>query len=217
MTVAAVIPALNEELTIAQVVGVVRAHPQVAEVIVVSDGSTDDTAVLARAAGARVVELRENQGKAAAMAVGVEQTSADHILFLDGDLIGLTEIHITALLTPVLFGTAGMSVGIFRHGRIATDLAQVVAPYLSGLRVLKRELMADMLAEQEDVEISRFGIEVALTLHAKRRGYDVVEVTMEDMTHRMKEEKLGLVKGFAARMKMYREILSYAIKQGLER
>lgn len=214
MKVTAVIPALDEEQTIGAVVAVARGHARVDEVIVVNDGSTDGTSRIAKRAGARVIDLPENHGKAAAMRAGAQATDAEWLLFLDGDLIGLTHDHISDLLEPILKGEADMSVGLFRNGRMATDLAQVLAPYLSGLRVLRRETM--LALSEDEAEVCRFGIEVALTVDAKKRGARVVEVPLEEITHRMKEEKLGLVKGFAARMKMYREIISYVIKQGLD-
>ena len=144
------------------------------------------------------------------MKVGFEATSADIILFLDADLLGLTPQHVRSLLIPVLLDEAEMAVGIFSSGRVATDLAQILAPYLSGQRAVRRFVVEEMLQEEPEIEVSRFGIEVALTRHARRSEYRVLEVPPEDMTHLTKEEKRGLVKGIAARMKMYWEILKYA-------
>jgi glycosyltransferase involved in cell wall biosynthesis len=210
MRVAAVIPALNEEATIGAVVSTLRHVNTVNEIIVVSDGSTDHTAEVARRAGARVIEHKENMGKAGAMKTGFSATDAPIILFLDADLIGLSPAHVTLLLTPVLQNQADMTIGIFEDGRGMTDLAQLVAPYLSGQRAVKREIMNEMFRECPDADGSRFGIEVALTRHVKHKGYNTVEVMLGEMSHRMKEEKLGPIKGAAARLKMYYEILKYA-------
>lgn len=208
MKIAAVIPAYNEAQTIQAVISTALAVPAITEVYVVSDGSTDETVAFAQEAGARVVALPENQGKAAAMRAGVMATTADQILFLDADLIGLTPAHISSLIGPVLGGEADMVVGVFDDGRFSTDLAQVVAPYLSGQRILPRTLMLDMFRDPE-IDHARYGIEVAITLYAKEMGLRVLEVGLPEMSHRMKEEKLGLVKGMAARLKMYYEILKY--------
>ena len=62
-TVTAIIPAYNEEGTIGKIVSVVRQIDEIKEIIVVSDGSEDNTAEVARQAGARVIELVENTGK----------------------------------------------------------------------------------------------------------------------------------------------------------
>jgi glycosyltransferase involved in cell wall biosynthesis len=212
MKVAAVIPAYNEELTIGDVVSTLRQCELIEEILVVSDASEDQTATIASAAGARVLEHESNQGKAGAMKTGFEATDADVVLFLDADLTGLTPAHVKLLLHPVVRGEADMTVGVFDDGRVATDLAQLVAPYLSGQRAVRREIVEDMFRKSPDADVSRFGIEVALTRHVKDRGYRVAEVPLEEMSHRMKEEKLGLVKGVAARIKMYYEILKYAQK-----
>lgn len=212
MKVASVIPAFNEEATIGDVISTLRRVHLVDEVVVVSDGSQDRTADAARKSGAKVIEHKENQGKAGAMKTGFEATDAAVILFMDADLIGLSPAHVEALLNPVVNREADMTVGIFDEGRAMTDLAQLVAPYLSGQRAVRREIVDEMFRSEPNADLSRFGIEVALTRHVKDHGYRVVEVPLSEMSHRTKEEKLGLVKGVAARMKMYYEILKYAQK-----
>lgn len=212
MRIEAIIPAYNEEATIGDVVSTLRRVEMVDSILVVSDGSEDRTAQKARRAGARVIEHPQNQGKAAAMKTGFENTTAPVLLFLDADLIGLSPAHVELLLAPVVGGAADMAVGIFGEGRLTTDLAQLVAPYLSGQRAVRRQVLADMFAAEPDAGASRFGIEVALTRYAKHADLEVVEVPLEEMSHRMKEEKLGPVKGMAARIKMYYEILKYAQK-----
>ncbi|MFY9257566.1 MAG: glycosyltransferase family 2 protein [Dethiobacteria bacterium] len=207
MDVAAIVPAYNEEKTIGAVLGVLTKCRLINEVIVVSDGSTDDTVKIAlQFDGVQVVELPENRGKGGAMKAGLEQTAAEIVLFLDADLIGLTEDHVNALLQPVLENQALMSLGVFEKGRIATDLAQKVAPYLSGQRALQRDLLSDL----SDLDLTRFGVEVALHRYMEENKIPVALVNLPDLSHLMKEEKLGLWKGLAARGKMYWEIIKYA-------
>ena len=204
MTIVAIIPAYNEEKTISNIIEVLKSVHLIKEIFVVSDGSTDSTVQVAKDSGAKVIELSENLGKGGAMKVGLEQTAGDIILFLDADLIGLTPNHVYDLLYPVLEGHCDMTIGIFAKGRLATDLAQKLAPYLSGQRSVKRELLSNI----PDIDISRFGVEVALTKYVEENNISFKEVILSDMTHVMKEEKFGLLKGFAARMKMYWEIVS---------
>ena len=208
MKIAAVIPAYNEEATVGKIVGTVRRVPEVTDVLVVSDGSVDGTAEAAEMAGARVIRLADNVGKGGAMMTGVKNTDADIVLFLDADLLGLQPEHILNLLEPVITGQAEMTIGIFESGRLATDLAQFVAPYLSGQRAVRRSLFDKL----PDLDMTRFGVEVALTKFVKTEGIPVKEVELKEMSHIMKEEKLGLVKGVMARMKMYWEIAKYVGK-----
>jgi glycosyltransferase involved in cell wall biosynthesis len=200
-----IIPAYNEEKTIGNVLSVLKQVNEIARIIVVSDGSTDETVDVAKSFGVEVVELEENIGKGGAMKAGVERTLADIVLFLDADLIGLTPSHVLSLLKPVIKNEAEMSIGIFEKGRIATDLAQKMAPFLSGQRAIRRALLDQVC----DMEIARFGVEVALHHFVENNNIKVKEVLLTDMSHVMKEEKLGVWKGMAARMKMYWEIIKY--------
>jgi glycosyltransferase involved in cell wall biosynthesis len=206
--VVVIVPAYNEEETIGGVLDVLVGHPLIGEVIVVSDGSTDRTADVARHSGARVLELPENAGKGAAMQAGISSTAAEIVLFLDADLIGLRSEHVEDMLRPVLDGDWQMAVGVFEGGRTSTDLAQAIAPFLSGQRAVHRSVLQDL----DDITESGYGVEVALTKYMRRNHGNVCEVVLTDLTHRMKEEKRGLIKGFAARMKMYWEIVKYLPK-----
>lgn len=202
MKAAAVIPAYNEVMTVGLVVEAARLVPELDEVIVVCDGCSDGTAQVARASGAKVIELRQNVGKGAAMITGAASTFAEVILFIDADLIGLRPQHLTDLVRPVLRNEADMTIGLFSKGRFATDLAQVIAPYLSGQRAIKRELLSLL----GNMDFTRYGVEMAITTFARQHGWRIKEVELPDLTHIMKEEKLGLVKGVGARMRMYWEI-----------
>lgn len=205
MEIITIIPAYNEEKTIGSVLEVVKQADEISKIIVVSDGSTDSTVSVAQSYGADVVDLSENIGKGGAMKAGTEQVEADIVLFLDADLVGLTTKHVANLLAPVVNGEADMSIGIFEKGRITTDLAQKIAPFLSGQRAVKLSL----LAQVSDMASARFGAEAALHRFVENNNVSVKEVALPNMSHVVKEEKLGVWKGVAARVKMYWEIIKY--------
>lgn len=202
MKIICIIPAYNEEKTIAKVIKTVKEVELIEKIIVVSDGSDDDTAKIASSMGAYTIEYKENKGKGSALKTGICNAEADLLLFLDADLIGLSKDHILALLDPVIDDEADMTVGIFCSGRLATDLAQKITPSLSGQRAIKK----GVLDKIGDINLTGYGVEVALTKFVERENYRIKTVELKDMTHVMKEEKLGLTKGIAARMKMYWEI-----------
>jgi len=214
MNVTAVIPAYNEEQTIADVVKCVISIDKIQKVIVVSDGSTDSTAEIARECGADVIELDENVGKGGAIRAGINECGTEIILFLDADLIGLTEKHVLDLIEPVIDNKTDMTIGIFKNGRMVTDLAQKVTPYLSGQRAIKKSIIDKI----PNIDITRYGVEVALTKYVDKFNVRVQEVDLPDMTHVTKEEKLGIIRGVHARLKMYWDIVkilsSYNIKSG---
>ena len=94
MKITALIPVYNEENTIEGVVSALKNNPLIDEILVVDDGSTDDSADLARGMGVWVISLGKNQGKGAALERGIKEIQSDIILMLDGDLVGLDDIHI---------------------------------------------------------------------------------------------------------------------------
>lgn len=202
MKITALIPAFNEEKTIGKIVTLLYAREDIDMVLVVDDGSADRTAELAENSGAIVLQHSENQGKGAAIQAGIDFVSTDLFLFLDGDLVGLKDRHITRLLEPVLAGNADMSVGIFNEGRFFSDLAQKITPDLSGQRVIK----VDILQGIEDLKEVGYGVELILNRYVKSRGkVEFIELT--DLTHIMKEGKRGFLKGVLARAKMYWDLL----------
>lgn len=203
MKTAAIIPAYNEAARIGRVLAVVTGISELAEVIVVDDGSADGTADAAgRFAGARVLRLEQNQGKGGAMLAGFQATDAPVVLFLDADLVGLQAEHVRRIIAPVRADEADMAIGVFRGGRASTDWAQILVPYISGQRALRRAVF-ETLPDPAQV---RSGIELLLTHHARVRNFRVQQVVIEGVTHTMKEEKLGLARGIVARGRMYFEI-----------
>lgn len=204
MKVSAIIPAFNEEKLIGGVLAVVTTCSTINEIIVVSDGSTDGTAKVAKQFPVKVIELPENRGKGGAMREGFRNSTGDILFFLDADLIGLTVEHMHKMLEPILLDeNIEMTIGIFDGGRLATDWAQIIAPFLSGQRVMKRRLFERL----DDLEMARFGVEVSLTRYAKVNNIPYKKVILDNMSHVMKEEKLGYLRGFMYRLQMYYEII----------
>ncbi len=203
LKVAAVIPAYNEEKTVAQVVDAAKRCHLISEVIVVDDGSADGTAQAARRAGARVVCLAANVGKGGAMKAGAEATDAEIVVFLDADLVGLTPDHVRQLVEPVLQGEADITLGIFDEGRFATDMAQKITPFLTGQRALWRSILLTI----PHLERTRYGVEVAISRYAEEKMLRVTRVHLKHVAHLTKEEKVGLWRGFRARLRMYWEII----------
>jgi glycosyltransferase involved in cell wall biosynthesis len=201
--VSAIVPAYNEAQNLPSVLQVLQEVPEIFEVIVVDDGSTDNTADMARQHGAIVVSLPENVGKGGAMKAGASVASGDVVLFLDADLVGLTVQHVRQLVVPVLLGENDATVGIFEGGRVSTDWAQALAPFLSGQRAMRRQLLVGF----EHIDMAGYGVELQLHRQLKRLGIAPKEVVLRDVTQVVKEEKMGLVKGFSARMRMYWEII----------
>ncbi len=204
--VTVIIPAFNEETRIRTVLEVVKESDVVDEIIVVNDGSTDKTAeVTTSFSGISLINKVKNEGKGAALIDGVNRSDAGIVVFIDADLLGLRPKHIRDLVQPLLQDSElMMTVGKFSGGRLRTDLSQTLVPSISGQRALRRSFI-----EGVDLSNTRFAIEMALTEYAQKTGAKVQEVIMYDVTHVMKEEKLGMMKGTWARLGMYSDMLRH--------
>lgn len=80
-----VIPAKNEALAIFNLVSTIKTHYTSAEIIVVDDGSSDDTAEQAKNAGAKLISHPYSKGNGAAIKTGARNVSHDIVVFMDGD------------------------------------------------------------------------------------------------------------------------------------
>lgn len=133
--VSAIIPCLDEEAVIGQVVTAVLQH-NVSEVIVVDGGSRDRTAERAGAAGARVIaEPRRGYGRAIQAGIAAARADADVLLFLDGDGSDPAEF-IPDLVSPITTGQAVFVLGSrVRGARQPGSLApqQLLVGYVGGL------------------------------------------------------------------------------------
>lgn len=119
--VTAIIPAYNEAPRIAGVMRAALQSPAVDVLVVVDDGSDDDTALMAVQAGLTetnqpvLIRHEHRQGKGQAMETGVieaQKYGSGILLFLDADLEGLTSQHVTDLVRPLHYPEYVMSIGM---------------------------------------------------------------------------------------------------------
>ena len=104
--ITAIVPAYNEEIAIGSVV--IRTSEFVDRVIVVDDGSTDNTAYIAEKAGAEVIKHPHNQGKGAALKTGFQvMHETDIFLTIDGDGQHNPQ-EIPLLIKPIVDGEADL-------------------------------------------------------------------------------------------------------------
>jgi glycosyltransferase involved in cell wall biosynthesis len=203
--VAVVIPARNEADRIQDTVAAATGLPGVDLVIVVDDGSTDDTAVLAGEAGATVLRHSRGRGKAAALETGAEAVRmleatdvppaarrARHLLFLDADL-GATASAAGPLTEPVRAGEADMTIAVFAervrqggHG-LVVGLSGAGIERATGWRPAQ-PLNGQRCLTRAAFELARplaagFGVETALTIDLLRAGMRVTEVEVP-LAHR---------------------------------
>jgi glycosyltransferase involved in cell wall biosynthesis len=197
MQTSVLIPAHNESERIAATIAALRALPsdcRIGEIIVVDDGSTDDTAAKAEAAGADVIFRQPNRGKGAALQQAFGLSQGDVLLLADADL-GDSAAEAEKLLRPVLSGAADMTIATFpiipgkgggaglvvklaRWGIRRLTGRTMTAP-LSGQRAVRREVITACGGFA-----SGWGVEIALTVTSLRNDFRVLEIST-NMTHRV--------------------------------
>ncbi|MBI4860191.1 MAG: haloacid dehalogenase-like hydrolase [Candidatus Riflebacteria bacterium] len=155
---------LNESPTISTVVDLARRSGGVTEVIVVDDGSIDGTPELAKSAGARVI-LSTLLGKGASMEDGLWAAQNDLVLYLDGDLSGLSEDLVETMLTarPLILAFFPAL------GHIEQPLGGIVAARRSVLRNLRFE--------------TDYGVDVGLLLDVAASGATMAQADIGHVEH----------------------------------
>jgi hypothetical protein len=205
----ALVPAYNEADRIGATVAALRSLPGVAEVLVVSDGSTDATAPRALEAGAHCLDLPRKLGKGGALNAGLaaltgrvaEGLSPEPVALLlaDADLGG-SAAKLDALLAPVVAGEADLAIADLPPQPGAKGFGVAIGMARWGLRRIGGQTLGEPLCGQRAVRWSAlsplvpfapgFGVEVAMTLDAWASGLRVVEVPL-DLRHRPTGRTIG--------------------------
>jgi Glycosyl transferase family 2 len=200
--VAIVIPAKNESGRIQATVKAAAGLPGADMLIVVDDGSADDTGLVAENAGAIVLRHARSRGKGAALETGAEAVGLlersearelpRHLLFLDADLAE-SAAHAAPLAQPVRDGQADMTIAVFSERVRAGGHGFVVALSGSGIRRATGWLPAQPLNGQRCLTRAAFeaarplapgwGVETGMTIDLLRLGLRVSEVEVP-MAHR---------------------------------
>ncbi|MEX1368736.1 MAG: glycosyltransferase family 2 protein [Nannocystaceae bacterium] len=189
MRVSAIIAALNEAGAIGDVVSACLRDGGVDEVVVVDDGSRDDTARIAEAAGARVLQHAHNRGKGAALRRAAAEASGECLVTLDGD--GQDDPRDLPALVRAIEEGAELVIGsrfrghlrpgaitpLHRLGNLGLTAAfnlmygMRLSDTQAGLRAIRRELW-----QRLPLSATRYEIETEVLVRAIQAGATVVEV-----------------------------------------
>jgi glycosyltransferase involved in cell wall biosynthesis len=198
--VTCLIPVFNEGARLKAVLDVVATHPLINEVLVVDDGSTDNSAEIAAAtAGVTLIRQPRNGGKTKALATGFAAMRQPLLLMLDGDLQGLRADDVRRLIVPVQQGQADMSISL--RGNAPWLWRLIGLDYISGERVLHRNLLPPDLEN-----LPKFGFEVYLNAACIKAKTRLAVVRWPNVKSPAKEVKLGLWAGLKADAMMMLDI-----------
>ena len=190
-SVSIVIPAFNEEATVAKVVSVARKLSYVDEVIVVDDGSTDRTVEEAENAGATVISHIMNEGKGSAIKTGFKYSHGNIVAFIDADVSNFTSEKIDKIIRPILEDKTDITKTKFAResGRVTELTAKPLLGFffpeldyeqpLSGQFAGKRSALNKIRFEKD------YGVDVGIVLDADVHGIKILEVDIGDICHDM--------------------------------
>jgi glycosyltransferase involved in cell wall biosynthesis len=183
MNLSIIIPAKNEGGAIASVVAKAREHYPDAEIIVVNDGSTDDTETVASKAGATVISHPESLGNGAAVKSGARAAGGDILAFMDGD--GQHDAAELAPLIKKLDEGFEMAIGARDTGShanvgrlFANGLYNGIASMMSGRRILDltsgfRVARAEKFKQFLYLLPNGFSYPTTITMAFLRSGYSI--------------------------------------------
>jgi len=209
MNVTVIIPALNEAGCIGDLVRATLAQP-IHEVVVVDNGSTDDTAGVARRAGARVVtEIRRGYGYACAAGAAAAAWQAEGLVFIDGDF-SFAPDEMPRLLAPLQAGAADLVLGSrvlgsiqagsmppqqrFGNWLVARLMARLYGLPITDLgpyRAVRRDVLARL-----DMREMTFGWPTEMIVKTARQRARIIEVPVSYRSRRAGKSKVsGTIRG----------------------
>lgn len=210
-----VVPAYNESDTIGDTIEGLKKINLIDKIVVIDDGSTDNTAEIAKNKGVVVIQLKENSGKGYAMKKAMDSIDCDIVGFVDGD-VGLSSVEVIKLLEPVVNNEVDFTIAKFPKAEKNTNVkggfglvkklaykgvyyytGKEMETSLSGQRVYKRNVIDSMKYIP-----TNYGIEIAMTIQAINNGFTFKEIPV-NMKHRYTDRSL---KGFKHRGKQFIEI-----------
>ena len=189
--VSVIIPAYNEEETVAKVVEVVKKVSFVDEIIVVDDGSSDNTSQEAEKAGAKVIKHEINKGKGQALHTGYTETDCDIIAFIDADIYNLTSKKVEAMIKPILEGKAEITKTKFAResGRVTELTAKPLLNFFFPEISFEQPLSGQFAARKEVLKRIKFetdyGVDVGIVIDADVLGISILEVDIGAIQHDM--------------------------------
>lgn len=192
LRVSVIIPAYNEDKTVGKIVNLLLNSSLIDEVICVNDGSTDKTYSILKSFGKKIalVNYKKNRGKGFALSKGIKKANGDLVMFIDGDLKNLSNVHIKTLLLPIFKKRCNGVIGIpLRNKRNPRNNIAVyfLDKYITGERVYFKEYLTPHLKRMAK---TGYGVEIFLNSLFKKN--QVKKVFLKNLISPNKESKWSI-------------------------
>lgn len=197
-----ILPAYNEEMTVRQVIGEIKSNIPFSDILVVDDGSADQTGTIARREGATVINHPFNLGYGAALQTGFRfatKRGYEYVLTMDADgqhdsssaanLLDAMRAHNADVVIGSRFTGNGYRIGILR--KMGIMLFSLVAKAYTGIQItdptsgfqLIRRRAFSYLAEGDNYPLDYPDVNIIMALHKKEFRIVEAPVTMKENTH----------------------------------
>lgn len=199
MKISCIVPVYNEGARVKDVLEVLVGHPLIDEVIVVNDGSTDNSEdVLKGISGINLISYSHNKGKSYAVQNALLAAKNEWILMIDSDLVGLKKKNIDDLVAPVSTGSFDVSIALW--GNSLPFFKFFKLSFMSGLRVFRKKIITDISVVGD---LPGFGLEVFLNDLSLKNHDKIAVVYWENVIALRKSVKRGVVRGKYEDWKMF--------------
>lgn len=227
--ISVIIPTLNEEKRIGDIIVFLKTLPIVGEVIVIDDGSVDKTFSIAEKMGAKVY-LSSMLGKGTSMTDGLSRAQYEDILFMDGDIYGFEKDFVEKMVRPLLENQADFVKGKFSRaaGRVTSltakpliknffpELVSFEQP-LGGIVAGKKDFLTKIRLEND------YGVDIGLLIDVYQMGARIVEVGIGHIEHdhqsldNLSKMSFQIVRTILNRASRYRRLHRIHLKDSQER
>lgn len=201
--ISCVVCAYNEADKILNILKAVHRHPALYEVIIVNDGSTDETEALAwQFPDVRIISYMPNRGKTYALSQGIRAATGDYLMLLDADLSGVTAADIQALVDPVISGRTQVSISLRRNSLLLYRF--IGLDFVSGERVIPASLIRHLALTMES--LPRWGGEAFINTLITREKLSIAVVDWRGVFNIRKSQKVGPWLGALAEAAMIADV-----------
>lgn len=226
--VSVIIPTLNEEKRIGSIIDYLKKQKVVKEIIVIDDGSIDNTFKAAAEKDVNVM-FSSMLGKGVSMEDGLNMAQSEIVLFLDGDIFNFSEDLVESMVRPLIENRADFVKGKFQRqsGRVtlltAIPLLKVFFPEISkitqplgGIIAAKKEFLKQIKFETD------YGVDIGLLIDIHQLGARIIEVDIGFIEHDHQDlvslSKMSdqVVKTILSRSIVYKKLNSLSVKESLE-
>jgi glycosyltransferase involved in cell wall biosynthesis len=209
--ISCIVPIFNEARRVGSVLDVLVKHSLIEEVIVVNDGSTDNSEeLLTQRNDIKLISYQKNRGKTLALKEGLKAAQNDLVILVDSDLVGLDAEAITALINPVQSNQADITISLRKNALLVYLFFNL--DFVSGERVFNKSILGNL---DHLHKLPNFGFESYLNQLIIEKDLRLTVVYWPSVVSPRKAVKDGLYAGIIGDYKMVRQIIKLLTFRGM--